>query len=145
MFRNAEDVLATIRILSGKRVSLVLLDIGEVTGESGNGVAKLTLTILAAVAEWERDRLRERVIQAKEFGKLTGRFLGGACPFGYRIADVDGVKMLEEEPAEQEMIAEMERRRSAGASIRQIVRWTEEVGRPLSPHAVHNIVEKRKA
>jgi DNA invertase Pin-like site-specific DNA recombinase len=49
-----------------------LLDIGEVTGETGNGVAKLTLMILAAVAEWERDRLRERIRNAKEHAAAQG-------------------------------------------------------------------------
>ena len=65
-----------------RSVSLCLLDLG---GDiSGNGLSKLFLTIAAAFAEAERDRIRERIGQVKADQKARGRYLGGTVPFGYR-------------------------------------------------------------
>ena len=50
-------------------------------------LSKLFLTIAAAFAEAERDRIRERIGQVKADQKARGRFLGGAVPFGYRLGD----------------------------------------------------------
>ncbi|HME21272.1 MAG TPA: recombinase family protein, partial [Acetobacteraceae bacterium] len=45
--------------LKGRGVKLHLLDLG---GDiAGNGISKLFLTIAAAFAEAERDRIRERI------------------------------------------------------------------------------------
>jgi putative DNA-invertase from lambdoid prophage Rac len=80
VFRSALDALQTVDFLKTKGVNLHLLDLG---GDiSGNGLSKLFLTIAAAFAEAERDRLRERVSQVKADQKARGRFLGGSIPFG---------------------------------------------------------------
>ncbi len=63
LFRSALDALQAVEELKARGVSLVLLDLG---GDiSGNGPSKLFLTIAAAFAEVERDRIRERVAQVK--------------------------------------------------------------------------------
>jgi len=56
---------------------------GDVTG---NGISKLVFTILSAVAEAERERIRERIADVKRDQKTRGRFLGGSRPFGWQIA-----------------------------------------------------------
>jgi Resolvase, N terminal domain len=67
--------------LKARGVVLHLLDLG---GDiSGNGLSKLFLTIAAAFAEAERDRIRERIGQVKADQKARGRNLGGKVPFGY--------------------------------------------------------------
>ena len=61
----------------------LLLDLG---GDiAGNGLSKLFLTIAAAFAEAERDRIKERVSQVKADQKARNRYLGGAWPFGWRV------------------------------------------------------------
>jgi putative DNA-invertase from lambdoid prophage Rac len=68
--------------LKKRCVALHLLDLG---GDiSGNGLSKLFLTIAAAFAEAERDRIRERIGQVKADQKARGRYLGGKVPFGFR-------------------------------------------------------------
>jgi len=63
MFRSALDALDVLAKLKGRNVSLHMIDLcGDVTG---NGISKLVFTILSAVAEAERDRIRERVAQVK--------------------------------------------------------------------------------
>jgi DNA invertase Pin-like site-specific DNA recombinase len=57
---------------------------GDVTS---NGISELVFTILSAVAEAERDRMRERIADVKRDQKQRGRYLGGSIPFGYRLGD----------------------------------------------------------
>ena len=75
---------------------LHLLDLG---GDiAGNGLSKLFLTIAAAFAEAERDRIRERVSQVKADQRARNRYLGGAVPFGWQVGE-DGE--LIEDPKQQ--------------------------------------------
>jgi hypothetical protein len=61
-------------------IRLHMIDLGgDVTG---NGVSKLVFTILAAVAEAERDHTRERIPEVKADQRKGGRFLSGIAPFG---------------------------------------------------------------
>jgi DNA invertase Pin-like site-specific DNA recombinase len=63
LFRSALDALQTVEGLRDKGVSLVLLDLG---GDiSGNGMSKLFLTIAAAFAEAERDRINEAMFRMR--------------------------------------------------------------------------------
>jgi putative DNA-invertase from lambdoid prophage Rac len=58
MFRSASDALANLDAMKRKCISLHMIDLGgDVTC---NGIAKLVFTILSAVAEAERDRIKER-------------------------------------------------------------------------------------
>jgi len=109
LFRSALDALKVVESLKGGGVKLHLLDLG---GDiAGNGISKLFLTIAAAFAEAERDRIRERISQVKADQKARGRFLGGKNPFGYRRDD--GGALVPHE-AEQEAIAEMQALRARG-------------------------------
>jgi putative DNA-invertase from lambdoid prophage Rac len=82
LFRSALDALQVVAELKARGVALHLLDLG---GDiSGNGLSKLFLTIAAAFAEAERDRIRERIGQVKADQKARGRYLGGKVPFGFR-------------------------------------------------------------
>ena len=77
LFRSALDALQVVEDMRKRGVGLHLLDLG---GDiSGNGIVKLFLTIAAAFAEAERDRIRERVSQVKADQKARGRYLGGTC------------------------------------------------------------------
>jgi len=75
------------------------------------------LTIAAAFAEAERDRIRECIGQVKADQKARGRYLGGKVPFGFRRGD-DGE--LVPHDAEQEAIREMVALRAQGKTLRAI-------------------------
>ena len=62
MFRSASDALTTLEKLKSQGITLYLIDIG---GNCINGIGKLVFTILSAIAEMERERLRERIGDAK--------------------------------------------------------------------------------
>ncbi|AVA37412.1 DNA invertase [Cupriavidus sp. SHE] len=73
--RNAMDVRATVEELSqaGVRVHCLALGGADLTSPSG----KMTMSVLAAVAEFERDLLLERtaagLARARNAGKVLGR------------------------------------------------------------------------
>ena len=134
-FRSALDALTVVEQMKQRGVKLHLLDLG---GDiAGNGLSKLFLTIAAAFAEAERDRIRERVSQSKADQRQRGRYLGGRRPFGWQI-DSDGA--LVEDAAEQEMIAEMIDMRAAGLALRKIAAAAAKRGFQLSHEAVKKIV-----
>lgn len=73
--RNAMDVRATVELLSGQGVRVHCLALGGVDLTSSAG--KMTMQVIAAVAEFERDLLIERtqsgINRAKAIGKQFGR------------------------------------------------------------------------
>lgn len=73
--RDAPDVLNTIKALTDLKVEVVVLQLGKIDLTSPAG--KLMLTMLAAVAELERDMLIERtqagLARARAEGKALGR------------------------------------------------------------------------
>jgi DNA invertase Pin-like site-specific DNA recombinase len=116
-FRSALDALQTCDRLQRAGVSLFLLDLGgDVTG---NGVAGLFMKIAAAFAEFERDRLRERIKDVKQDQRKRGLHLGGHRPFGYRV---DADRRLVPDPAEQAAIGRMQELREGGLSLRAVAR-----------------------
>ncbi len=85
MFRSASDALGTLEEVKGDGVALHMIDLGgDVTG---NGISKLVFTILSAVAENERDRIRERVRDAKRHRASQRLYNGGKRPFGFEIVE----------------------------------------------------------
>jgi putative DNA-invertase from lambdoid prophage Rac len=98
-----------------RRVALHLLDLG---GDiSGNGLSKLFLTIAAAFAEAERDRIRERIGQVKADQKARGRYLGGKVPFSFRRGESGELVPHE---AQQEAVREIVALRAQGKPLRAI-------------------------
>lgn len=140
LFRSALDALQVVEGLKARGVKLHLLDLG---GDiAGNGLSKLFLTIAAAFAEAERDRIRERVGQVKADQKARGRFLGGIMPFGYRLVRDDDGKggRLVPHDGEQEAIREMAALRAQGKPLRAIAEAMRAKGHKLSHEGVAGVL-----
>jgi putative DNA-invertase from lambdoid prophage Rac len=134
-FRSAADALATLEELKDQGVGLVLIDLGgDVTG---NGISKMVFTILAAVAEGERDRIRERIRDAKRHLTSQGVFSGGKRPFGYDIVQDGDVQRMVPNAAEMAVIERMKAMRDEGATYRAI---GAETGR--APGSVQRILDR---
>jgi putative DNA-invertase from lambdoid prophage Rac len=86
----------------------------------GNGIGKLVFTILAAVADNERERIRERIIAVKRDMASRGLHSGGERPFGYDIVREGKDRRLVPNEAEQRAIAGMREARGRGDSYRAI-------------------------
>jgi putative DNA-invertase from lambdoid prophage Rac len=136
LFRSALDALKVVENLKARGVALHLLDLG---GDiSGNGMSKLFLTIAAAFAEAERDRIRERIGQAKADQKARGLYLGGTMPFGFRRGDAGELVPID---AEQEAIREMVALRGQGKALRAIAAEMRAKGRRISHEGVRAALE----
>jgi DNA invertase Pin-like site-specific DNA recombinase len=135
LFRSALDALQTVQTLRERGVSLHLLDLsGDI---SGNGLSKLFLTIAAAFAEAERDRIRERIGQVKADQRARKRFLGGHKPFGFAIG-AEGE--LVPDAAEQAAIKRMVALRRRGKTLRAIQTALEAKGHKLTVPGVQKIL-----
>jgi DNA invertase Pin-like site-specific DNA recombinase len=107
-FRSTLDALQTIQSFRNRKISLWLLDPGG--DVSGNGIAELIMTVLAAVAQFERSLISERMVAAKAQMRHQGLLQGGKAPFGYKLGELAGhgrTRHLLPDPAQQEAIVTM--------------------------------------
>lgn len=140
MFRSALDALDVLARLKSRGVGLHMIDLGgDVTG---NGISKLVFTILSAVAEAERDRIRERITQVKQDQKGRNRYLGGKVPFGFCVG-ADGA--LHPDPDKQEAMRMACRLRAEGKPLRAIREAMAAAGHPLSLDALHRGLDEWRA
>lgn len=116
LFRSAEDALAQSRAWREAEIDLVLVDMGtEPVTTSATG--RLYFGMLAQFAEFERERIAERVRDGKAAKRARGGFAGGNAPTGFRVAGVGRLAMLEPNDREIEMVALAKRlSRSLGSS-----------------------------
>lgn len=75
--RSTADLLGIVARLEAKGVSLIVLSMGGQTVDTRTATGKLMLTMLGAIAAFERDlmleRQREGIAKAKADGKYKGR------------------------------------------------------------------------
>lgn len=98
------------------RTPRALLSIGD-SIDTRSAAGRLTLNVLASVAQWEREAIAERTRDALAHKAERGELVG-AVPYGKRLAS-DGVR-LEPCPEEFEVLEEARRLRAGGASLRAI-------------------------
>jgi DNA invertase Pin-like site-specific DNA recombinase len=110
MFRSAADALGTLEEMKEDGIALHMIDLGG--DVCGNGISKLVFTILSAVAENERDRIRERIRDVKRNLAAQGVYNGGKRPFGYDVLD----GKLVPNTHEQAVLAQMRAMRNDGKS-----------------------------
>lgn len=106
MFRSATDALVTVEALKQRGVGVVLMDISS-DPVTGNGVGGLFFKIMAAVAEFERERIAERVALGRASKKKRNGHIGGDAPYGFDRQGKGAEAMLVPNDAEQEVITEM--------------------------------------
>jgi putative DNA-invertase from lambdoid prophage Rac len=134
-FRSALDALEVLEELKERGIGLHMIDLGgDVTG---NGMSKMVFTILAAVAEGERDRIRERIRDAKRHLAAQGISSGGSRPFGFDVVLDGKIKRLVPNGAEMEIIERMQTMRRDGATFRAIGAVTGH-----GPKSVQRILER---
>ena len=78
--RNTADVLNSLEIIQEYNVNLYCIEEGI---DSGNGTGKLILTILAAVAEMERENIAVQTMEGRKQKARQGEWNGGQAPIGY--------------------------------------------------------------
>jgi putative DNA-invertase from lambdoid prophage Rac len=145
MFRDTVDALTTIREFRERGIHLWLLDFpGDC---SANGVAQLLLGVLASVAEFERQRIAERISEGKAQQRREGKHQGGARPFGFAIAprqpgDRGVAPNLTPIPAEQTAIALMKEMRADDHTLREIAEAMRARGHAISFEGVRRVLAR---
>lgn len=75
--RSTADLLGYVKAIQAKGCHLIVQSMGGQTLDTSNPTSKLMLTMLGAVAEFERDLMKERqaegIAKAKAEGKYKGR------------------------------------------------------------------------
>ena len=102
LFRSASDALATAEQFKRAGVHLILVDMG-MEPVTENGTAKMFFGMLALVAEFERDRIAERMQDGRRAKKKQGGCIG-QVPYGFRKVGQGKESRLEPIPEEQDII-----------------------------------------
>jgi putative DNA-invertase from lambdoid prophage Rac len=82
-----------------------------------NGVSRMFFGMLALVAEFERERIKERSAEGRAAKRRHGGHIGGSTPFGFRKIGTGRAARLEPDPVQQAALAEM-RALAAKARVR---------------------------
>jgi len=115
--RNAMDVRSTVELLSSKGIRVHCLALGGVDLTSPAG--KMTMSVIAAVAEFERDLLIERTQAGLSRARAEGKTLGRPV----KTNSID-VKILKDQGYSQAQVADQ-----LGVSISTIKRlWKAKEG-----------------
>jgi site-specific DNA recombinase len=118
--RSAAGLLSLYERLERKGVRIVTIEDGIDTS-TANG--RLMRTILAALAEWERDVIRDRTRTGVRAAMEDGRRVGQP-PYGYTVRDGRLVK----HPDEQKILGRIRSRHAAGASLVTIAQELNDAG-----------------
>ncbi len=144
MFRSASDALVMLEEFKTRKVHLILYDMGS-EPITGGGVAQLLFTILAAVADMERVRIKERTAEGRKAKKARGGAVG-EVPFGFRKVGEGRSATLE--PDEKEIAAAARMKVLARtASLRQIGAqlaaegFVSRAGTPYSPEVIRRATQ----
>lgn len=82
--RNAADILKSLQVLQDYGIDLV--SVNESIDSSTQG-GRLTLAVLSAVAEMERENIMVQFMSGKLQKIMNGGWGGGPVPYGYRVED----------------------------------------------------------
>jgi DNA invertase Pin-like site-specific DNA recombinase len=105
VFRSLADAAFQVEAFSGAGVDLILLDLGsEPINSRGGSAGRLYFHVMAAFAEFERARIRERSMEGKAAIRAKGYHPNGVAPFGFRIEKDDQFRRLVKDEREQEII-----------------------------------------
>lgn len=100
----------------------------DMTSPQGEAFA----TILAVFGQMEAATIRSRVMAARDHLLRSGRYVGGALPYGFRkIANPDGPGyIIAQDKAQAPVLREMADRTLEGNSIYSTMRWLNDAGIP---------------
>jgi putative DNA-invertase from lambdoid prophage Rac len=103
IFRSGVDALATVEKFKKQKIGLILCDIG-IEPVADSPVATMFFSMLAAFAQFERERICERIAEGKKAKAAKGGLSGGPVPFGFSKVGEGPKAILVPNEIEQEHI-----------------------------------------
>ena len=97
--RNAADVLNSLQQIQDFGVNLICVEDGI---DSSKDSGKLTITVLSAVAEIERENILVQTMEGRKQKAREGKWNGGVAPFGYRLDKENDILVID--PNESEIV-----------------------------------------
>ena len=95
--RNAADVLNSLQYIQDFGVNLICVEDGI---DSSKDSGKLTITVLSAVAEIERENILVQTMEGRRQKAREGKWNGGQAPFGYELDSKNGTLTVNSKEAE---------------------------------------------
>ncbi len=95
--RNAADVLNSLQYIQDFGVNLICMEDGI---DSSKDSGKLTITVLSAVAEIERENILVQTMEGRRQKAREGKWNGGQAPFGYMLDSKNSTLIVNPEEAE---------------------------------------------
>ena len=111
--RKVVDTLNLIDDFKKEHKEICITDIGNIHKD---GVSKIFVTILASLAEIERENISIRIKASKKIAKEERRYLGGYSEFGYKVEN----KKLVPDDKEFLVLQSMISLRKSGLGYRKI-------------------------
>jgi DNA invertase Pin-like site-specific DNA recombinase len=119
LFRDAEDALHQTKAWDRTEAALHLVDMAGSAIDTSSAMGRFFLTMLAGMAEMERNVTAERTATALQYKRMQHEYCGGGqAPYGWQVAK-DG-QHIEPNPAEQMMLHAARQYRERGLSLRGI-------------------------
>jgi len=112
--RSVKDLCELLELFERRGVALI--SVAE-SLDTSSAAGRLVINIMAAVSQWEREAIAERTRDALQHKRGQGECVGNIA-YGYRLAP-DG-KHVEPDAPEQAVLAEIQRLRGGGATLRGI-------------------------
>ena len=111
--RKVIDTLKLVDDFKRERKEICITDIGNIHKD---GVSKVFVTILASLAEIERENISTRIKASKKLAQEDRKYLGGYTEFGYKVEN----KKLEPDDKEFIVLQSMVNLRKSGLGYRKI-------------------------
>ena len=122
LFRSALDAIETLEVFSSRGIDVILLDMGlEPVGKSA--VSNLFFQMLAAFANFERLKIKERTKEGRRGKRARNGFNGGRSPYGFSVVGKGSNAVLTPHEQEQEIISIVKRMAADGHSPSRICRF----------------------
>lgn len=145
LFRSAADALNTAEDFKARGIDLILVDMGS-TPVTHNGTARLFFSIMASMAEFERDRIAERMRDGRRAKRARGGHVGGPAPYGFRREGEGRHAVLVEDINERQTAAQARTLRARGMGVRRIAAelacggYMARDGQPFQPQQIARMV-----